>query len=159
MKKLLVLNGPNLNKLGEREPALYGSQTLKDLEQMLEEALPDLEFRFVQSNHEGVLIDALQQAKEDGIDGVIANFGGFSHSSVAILDALKGLDLPKVEVHMTHVHAREPFRERSLTAQGMDGMISGFGADSYLLGVLAVQSISEKRLREAEQAPEGDEQA
>lgn len=145
MKTILVLNGPNLNKLGEREPEIYGSVTLQDIEQMLAEALPDLEFGFVQSNHEGALIDALQQAEKDGYDGIIANFGGFSHTSVAIHDALKLVALPKVEVHLSNIHAREAFRDQSLTARQMDGVIAGFGADSYLLGVLAVQSLLEKR--------------
>lgn len=145
MKKILVLNGPNLNKLGLREPEVYGSATLHDLEKMLANALQDLKFEFVQSNHEGTLIDALQQAEQNGFDGIIANFGGFSHTSVAILDALKLVSLPKVEVHFSNIHAREEFRERSLTAREMDGVIAGFGADSYLLGVLAVQSLLEKR--------------
>jgi 3-dehydroquinate dehydratase-2 len=142
--KFLVLNGPNLNLLGKRDPAIYGSETLADIESRLHEQFPDIEFEFFQSNHEGELIDAIQNAREGSIDALIANWGGFTHSSVAIHDALKLLEIPKVEVHLSNIHAREEFRERSITGKAMDGIITGFGVDSYLLGVEAALKILAK---------------
>jgi 3-dehydroquinate dehydratase-2 len=142
--KFLVLNGPNLNLLGKRDPTIYGSETLADIESRLHEQFPDIEFEFFQSNHEGELIDAIQNAREGSIDALIANWGGFTHSSVAIHDALKLLEIPKVEVHLSNIHAREEFRERSITGKAMDGIITGFGVDSYLLGVEAALKILAK---------------
>ncbi|HMB98735.1 MAG TPA: type II 3-dehydroquinate dehydratase, partial [Balneolaceae bacterium] len=132
--KILVLNGPNLNLLGKRDPAIYGSETLADIESRLQDQFPDIVFEFLQSNHEGELIDAIQNAREESVDALIANWGGFTHSSVAIHDALKLLEIPKVEVHLSNIHAREEFRERSITGKAMSGIITGFGVDSYLLG-------------------------
>ncbi len=142
--KLLVLNGPNLNYLGKRDPEQYGSNTLADIENTLREKYSDIDFIFVQSNHEGDLIDAIHSAKSGTIDGLVANWGGFTHSSVAIHDALELIDIPKVEVHLSNIHAREEFRERSITGRAMDGIITGFGINSYLLGVEAVQQLSAK---------------
>lgn len=139
--KILILNGPNLNLLGQREKAVYGTVTLPDIEQSLRSTYPELSFTFVQSNHEGELIDALHQARDNGVDGVIANWGGFTHTSVAIHDALELLSVPKVEVHLSNIHAREEFRERSVTGRAMDGIITGFGLKSYLLGVEAVKHL------------------
>lgn len=131
----LILNGPNLNLLGERDPSVYGANTLSDIENMIRQTFPDHDFRFVQSNHEGELIDCIQSARNGSADALIANWGGFTHSSVAIHDALELLKIPKVEVHLSNIHAREEFRERSLTGKAMHGIITGFGPDSYLLGV------------------------
>ena len=142
--KILVLNGPNLNLLGKRDPAIYGSETLADIESKLQDQFPDIEFEFHQSNHEGELIDAIQNAREESVDALIANWGGFTHSSVAIHDALKLLEIPKVEVHLSNIHAREEFRERSITGKAMSGIITGFGVDSYLLGVEAALKILAK---------------
>jgi 3-dehydroquinate dehydratase-2 len=143
--KFLILNGPNLNLLGQRDEATYGTETLKDIEGALKEKYPDHNFIFVQSNHEGDLIDAIQSARSGTIDAIIANWGGFTHSSVAIHDALELVSVPKVEVHISNIHAREEFRERSITGKAMDGIITGFGINSYLLGVLAaLQLISNK---------------
>jgi len=143
--KILVLNGPNLNLLGKRDPAIYGSETLADIESKLQDQFPDIEFEFHQSNHEGELIDAIQNAREGSVDALIANWGGFTHSSVAIHDALKLLEIPKVEVHLSNIHAREEFRERSITGKAMSGIITGFGVDSYLLGVEAALKILAKK--------------
>jgi len=143
--KILVLNGPNLNLLGKRDPAIYGSETLADIESKLQDQFPDIEFEFHQSNHEGELIDAIQNAREGSVDALIANWGGFTHSSVAIHDALKLLEIPKVEVHLSNIHAREEFRERSITGKAMNGIITGFGANSYLLGVEAALKILAKK--------------
>ena len=132
--KFLILNGPNLNLLGQRDEATYGSETLSDIENHLRDSYSDHDFIFVQSNHEGDLIDA-----------IVANWGGFTHSSVAIHDALELVSIPKVEVHISNIHAREEFRERSITGKAMDGVITGFGINSYVLGVqAALQLISKK---------------
>jgi len=141
----LVLNGPNLNLLGKRDPKVYGSQTLTNVEQTVRDNFPDIDFSFIQSNHEGELIDAIQKAREGSVDALIANWGGFTHSSVAIHDALELLEIPKVEVHLSNIHAREEFRERSITGKAMDGIITGFGVDSYLLGVEAALKILAKK--------------
>lgn len=134
----MVLNGPNLNLLGERDPSVYGVTTLADIESLVRKTFPDIEFSFYQSNHEGELIDAIHAARTGSADALIANWGGFTHSSVAIHDALELLNIPKVEVHLSNIHAREEFREHSITGKAMDGVITGFGSDSYLLGVEAV---------------------
>lgn len=141
---ILVLNGPNLNLLGERDANVYGSETLSDIKNLLKETFPDVKFTFVQSNHEGELIDALHDARTGSIDGILANWGGFTHSSVAIHDALELLDKPKVEVHLSNIHAREEIRERSVTGKAMDGIITGFGINSYILGVNALQQLLTK---------------
>lgn len=139
--KLLILNGPNLNLLGTRNPDVYGSRTLDQIQQIVAEANPDLELRWVQSNHEGELIDEIQKAVSNGYSGLVANWGGYTHTSVAIRDALEPVDIPKVEVHLSNIHARESFREQSITGRVMDGIITGFGVESYLLGVEAVKLI------------------
>jgi 3-dehydroquinate dehydratase II len=134
---VMILNGPNLNLLGQRDATKYGSQTLKEIENLVKSSFPDIDFIFMQSNHEGDLVDAVHSARTGTVDGIVANWGGFTHTSVAIHDALELLDIPKVEVHLSNIHAREDFRERSVTGKAMDGIITGFGADSYLLGVEA----------------------
>jgi 3-dehydroquinate dehydratase II len=137
---ILVLNGPNLNLLGQRDETVYGSDTLKDVEILLKKLYPDISFIFLQSNHEGDLIDAIQSARTETVDAIIANWGGFTHSSVAIHDALELITIPKVEVHISNIHAREDFRVRSITGKAMDGIITGFGIYSYVLGVEAVRN-------------------
>ncbi len=136
--KIMVLNGPNLNLLGQRDKHVYGSSTLEDVKNLLTEQYPEINFIFLQSNHEGDLIDAIHSARTDTIDAMIANWGGFTHTSVAIHDALELLTIPKVEVHISNIHAREEFRERSITGKAMNGIITGFGIYSYVLGVNAV---------------------
>jgi 3-dehydroquinate dehydratase-2 len=136
--RLLVLNGPNLNLLGKREPDTYGVATLGDLEARLRRLFPSHEFDFFQSNVEGELIDRLHAADGD-VDGVVFNPGGYSHTSVALRDAIAAVDVPIVEVHISNVAARESFRHHSLTAAACIGQIAGFGSDSYRLGVLALE--------------------
>ncbi|WP_457653828.1 type II 3-dehydroquinate dehydratase [Rhodocaloribacter sp.] len=135
MKHLLILNGPNLNLLGTREPETYGRTTLADLETGLREAFPDVALDFFQSNHEGALIDRLHAAHAEGFDGVVFNPGGYTHTSVALRDAVAAVAVPVVEVHLSNVHAREPFRQRSLIAPVCAGQISGLGAAGYHLAV------------------------
>lgn len=141
---ILVLNGPNLNLLGDRDKDTYGSTTLSDIEDSLQLAYPNDTFTFIQSNHEGELIDAIHDARNGGFDALIANWGGFTHTSVAIRDALELLIIPKVEVHLSNIHAREAFRETSITGKMMDGIITGFGAYSYELGVEAATHLMQR---------------
>ena len=134
--KITVINGPNLNMLGLREPTLYGNRSLADIEIALLTLADDLglELDFFQSNHEGDLVDALQQANLDSA-GVILNAGAYTHTSVAVRDAVAAIKIPVVEVHLTNPQAREPFRQVSLLAGVCAGSISGFGDESYALAL------------------------
>ncbi len=133
--KILVLNGPNLNLLGTREPTIYGSTTLADVEQQLRRAFPQVDFEFFQSNWEGALIDRLHATRDDGTQGVVFNPGGYTHTSVALRDAIASITTQVIEVHLSNPHAREDFRHRSLTAPVCRGQISGLGAAGYSLAV------------------------
>jgi 3-dehydroquinate dehydratase-2 len=137
--KILVLHGPNLNLLGEREPEIYGAWTLAEINQALVEQSHQTrtELRILQSNHEGVLIDAIHDARLWG-QGILINPGAFTHTSLALRDALAAVRLPAVEVHLSNIHAREEFRRQSLIAPVCIGQISGFGHRSYLLGLQAL---------------------
>ena len=135
--KILILNGPNLNLQGRRDPAVYGTQTFESFYDELLRRYPTVEFEYRQSNHEGVLIDTIQQA--DGcFDGVVLNAGGYTHTSVALRDAVAAVQVPVVEVHISSILAREEFRHTSLLAPVAKGSIMGFGLDSYRLGVEAL---------------------
>lgn len=139
--KISVLNGPNLNMLGKRDPEQYGTDTLEDIEQLLIDSFSEHEMAFFQSNLEGELVEAIQSLMESDVDGVLVNFGGFSHTSVAIRDALDLIEIPIVEVHLSNIHAREEFRERTLTGSVANGIITGFGKQSYVLGVHALEKL------------------
>lgn len=140
MKHILILNGPNINLTGLREKSVYGTQTFDDLTAMIQQEADRLgvQVRFVQSNHEGALIDALQKAYFDGLDGVVFNPGGYTHTSVALHDAIASVPLPVIEVHMSNIHAREEFRHKSVTASACLGQIVGFGFNGYLMALQAL---------------------
>ena len=141
MPKIVVLNGPNLNLLGEREPAVYGSATLADVEALCQAtgARLGVSVECLQSNHEGVLVDALQAAgrgvRAGEVLGVVLNAGAYTHTSVALHDAITGAQVPVVEVHISNVHAREAFRHHSHVAPAAAGIVIGFGVDGYALAI------------------------
>jgi len=136
--RVLILNGPNLNLLGQREPHVYGKTTLADIEAMVRERSAQLrvEVEFRQSNHEGQLVDWIQQAR--GVfDAIVLNAGAYTHTSIALRDAITAAGVRTIEVHLSNVHAREEFRHHSMLAPVCAGVICGFGARSYLLGLEA----------------------
>lgn len=142
--KLLVIHGPNLNLLGTRDPDIYGTMTLEHLNHYIQSSCTNHEISFFQSNMEGELIDRIQETFNDGTEGLVVNMGGYTHTSVALRDALDPVSIPKVEVHLSNIHAREKFREHSITGAVMNGIIMGFGAESYLLGIRAIEGIYAK---------------
>lgn len=141
-RRILLVNGPNLNLLGTREPELYGEETLADVEALAARVAADfgIEVRAVQSNHEGELIDAIHAAREDCL-GIVINPGAFTHTSVALRDAITGVDLPTVEIHLTNVHAREPFRHHSYISPIAAGVIVGCGVQGYEFAVRRVAAL------------------
>lgn len=143
---IYCLNGPNLNLLGEREPAVYGKGTLADLEKLTQDAAEeaDAKLTFRQSNHEGELVDWIQEARRQA-GGLIINAGGYTHTSVAIHDALKVLTIPVVEVHLSNPGNREEFRHKSLVSPAASGVIAGFGPLGYRLAIEAVAALAEQK--------------
>lgn len=141
-----ILNGPNLNLLGTREPEIYGRETLADIEAAARAKAGKLglSLEFRQSNHEGVLVDWVHEAGAKGA-GLIINPGAYTHTSIALLDALKAVSLPKIELHLSNIHAREPFRRHSVTAAAANGVIMGFGAKGYALALDALDALLQGR--------------
>jgi len=143
---VFLLNGPNLNLLGQREPEIYGNTTLADIEAQSQKRAKELSFGldFRQSNAEGTLVDWVQEADTKAA-GLIINPGGYTHTSIALLDALSAAKLPKIELHLSNIHTREEFRQKSVTASAVDGIIAGFGASGYRLALEALKSLVESR--------------
>lgn len=137
MKKIMIINGPNLNLLGTREPTIYGHQTMENYLVELRRAIPEVEIGYYQSNIEGQLIDELQRVGFS-CDGIVINAGAYTHTSIALLDCIRSLKAPVVEVHISNVHQREEFRHHSMISAGCLGVICGFGMDSYRLAVEAL---------------------
>lgn len=142
---IYVLNGPNLNALGKREPGIYGGQTLADIEAMCAEDGKKLgvEIVFRQSNHEGDLVDWIHEAG-DKAAGIAINAGAYTHTSIALHDAIKAVKIPVVELHLSNVHAREEFRHKSMIAPAVKGVICGFGAHSYILALHALNTLNKQ---------------
>ncbi len=131
--KILIINGPNLNRLGTRETDIYGNQNFEDYLEDLKKEFEGVELIYFQSNHEGEIIDQLHDTED--MDGVVMNPAGFSHTSVAIMDAMAAVDTPVIEVHISNVYAREEFRQKMVTARNSKGVISGLGLDGYRLAI------------------------
>lgn len=140
MKQLLLINGPNLNLLGSREPAVYGAHTLPQIEAALVTEAAELgcNLRCVQSNHEGALVDYIQQARQQGVQGIIINPGAYTHTSIALRDAFLAVDIPFIEVHLSNVFAREAFRHHSYLSDKAAGVIVGLGTLGYSLALQAL---------------------
>ncbi|MCI6522209.1 MAG: type II 3-dehydroquinate dehydratase [Parabacteroides sp.] len=134
MKKIQIINGPNLNLLGKREPTIYGHSSFEDYLQVLRQRYPDCEFAYYQSNVEGELINKIHEVGFS-YDGIVLNAGAYTHTSIALHDAIKAVTTPVVEVHISNVHARESFRHVSMLSAACKGVILGFGLDSYRLAV------------------------
>lgn len=140
MSKVLVIHGPNLNLLGERETSIYGKTSLNEINAILETVAQENEIaiEFFQSNHEGEIVDKIGQSKKAKVDAILINPAAYTHTSVAIRDAVAAVDIPTVEVHLSNVYAREEFRHTSLIAPVAHGQITGFGVQSYVLGLQAI---------------------
>ena len=141
MKRILIINGPNLNMLGKREPEIYGRTTLKELEKKCinESKKLDLKISFFQSNSEAKIIDKIQKSQD--YDGFIINAGAFTHTSIAIHDALKIIKIPKIEVHISNIYNREDFRKKSFISPAVNGIIAGFGIDVYLMALRSMKNL------------------
>ena len=142
MKKIIIINGPNLNLLGNREKNIYGDVSLKDIEKKTKEKCKemDIDLFFCQSNNEGELINFIQSAEEK-YDGLIINPAAFTHTSVALLDALRAISKPKIEIHLSNIYNREDYRKKSITSEGVNGLICGFGSLSYMLAIEAINNL------------------
>ena len=144
--KILILNGPNLNLLGHREKSIYGSRSFEDYFEELKQDLPTLELSYFQSNTEGALIDKLHEVGFSDYKGIIFNAGAYTHTSVALSDAIKAIEVPVVEVHISNVYAREAFRHKSMIAPYCKGSISGFGLESYRMALQYFSRLKPKKV-------------
>ena len=142
MKKIVIINGPNLNLLGKREDNIYGNNTLDEIREKceLEGKRLNIEINFYQSNNEGEIINKIHEV-EKKYDGLVINPAAFTHSSIAILDSLRAINKPKIEIHLSNIYAREEYRKKSITSEGVNGLICGFGANSYILGIEAIAKL------------------
>ena len=142
MNKIIIINGPNLNLLGKREDDIYGKDSLDDIKKKCDEKakLLNLEISFYQSNNEGEIINKLHQVESE-YDGLIINPAAFTHSSIAILDSLRAINKPKIEIHLSNIYSREEYRKKSITSEGVHGLICGFGGNSYILGIEAIAKL------------------
>ena len=140
MKRILIINGPNLNLLGKREPGVYGNQSFDEYFQVLKKKYPDAGLEYFQSNHEGALIDKIHETGFS-YDGIVLNAGAYTHTSVAIADAIRAVTTPVVEVHISNIHKREAFRHHSFLSEACKGCIVGFGLDSYRLAIQSFVNI------------------
>ena len=142
MKKIIIINGPNLNLIGNREKNIYGDISLQDIEKKTKEKCKEMnmDLFFCQSNNEGELINFIQSAEEK-YDGLIINPAAFTHTSVALLDALRAISKPKIEIHLSNIYNREDYRKKSITSEGVNGLICGFGSLSYMLAIEAIKNL------------------
>ena len=142
MKKILILNGPNLNLLGNREKDVYGVKSLNEIKKLCEQKCESLKIKchFAQNNNEGELINLIQDV-ENNFDGIIINPAAFTHTSIAILDALRALSKPKVEIHLSNIYTREDYRKKSITSEAVNGIICGFSENSYILAIEAINNL------------------
>ena len=142
-QKIIIINGPNLNLLGTREPEIYGNESLEDLKFIvnshIEKKFPDMSVDFYQSNTEGEIVNKIQESVD--LNGIIINAGGLSHSSISILDALLSIKIPKIEVHISNLFSREEFRQNSYVSKGVDGFVCGFGINGYLLAIDGISKL------------------
>ena len=136
--KIQIINGPNLNMLGRREPGIYGQESFDDFLPRLQSRYPDIEIAYYQSNVEGCLIDKMQEVGFGGCDGIVLNAGAYTHTSIALHDCIRSLQCPVIEVHISNVHQREEFRHKSMISSACKGVICGFGLNSYRLAVEAL---------------------
>ena len=141
-KKILIVNGPNLNLLGQREDNIYGKETLENIKTACQNKskLIDIDIDFFQSNNEGEIINKLHEV-EKFYDGLIINPAAYTHSSIAILDSLRAISKPKIEVHLSNIYSREEYRKKSITSEGVNGLICGFGSNSYILAIEAISKL------------------
>ena len=142
MKKILIINGPNLNLLGSREKKFYGDTTLEKIKNLCDQHCKenDIECSFFQSNHEGELIEKIHSVDSD-FDGVIINPAAFTHTSIALLDALRATSMPKIEIHISNIYSREDYRRKSITSEAVNGLICGFGENGYVLAIDAIKNL------------------
>ena len=141
-KNIIIINGPNLNLLGKREDNIYGKDSLEVIKNKCEKLgqIKKIEISFYQSNNEGDIINKIHEV-EKKYDGLIINPAAFTHTSVAILDSLRAITKPKIEIHLSNIYSREEYRKKSITSEGVDGLICGFGANSYILGIEAISNL------------------
>lgn len=149
-KKIYIINGPNLNTLGKREPTYYGNETLDEINRQIGDKAKELgiEVEFFQSNYEGDIINWIHTSKDKGSHGIILNAAAFTHYSIAIHDAITSVDIPVIEVHLSNIYKREEFRHKSVTARACVGQISGFGKNSYILALYALDDIIKNKEKE-----------